>query len=137
MSRAAMNRTLPADAERAAALERQLREHYRRQPAPAGLADAVLARAQEGSLARRGRGPSGAWGRPLLGIASALITVCALLVAVVVHQHQAEARRAQAAQAHLLYALQMTAQELNWVEDNLNQDLAEPGGQSRGGVQKP
>ncbi|MGH9487500.1 MAG: hypothetical protein ACRD04_07910 [Terriglobales bacterium] len=103
-----------------AELENHLRALYRAEDPPAGLTARILSAAQRRRPARGRRRRRTA----LLGLCSALLAVCVYLAIGVIHQRQAQNRRAREAQAHLLYALQITTGELNWAEATIHRDMA-------------
>ncbi len=119
-----------------AELENRLRELYVREEPPAELTARIFERARAQGAAR----PPAAWlrrHRPLFGLASALIVACAWIALGVAHRRQIETRRAQAAQARLLYALQITTHELNWAEGQVHRDLAGAGSAAAGPARRP
>ncbi|MGH9474931.1 MAG: hypothetical protein ACRD1C_01225 [Terriglobales bacterium] len=112
-----------------AELEQRLRDLYRGEDPPASLTARILVRAR-GPLgpAHHARLAANWWRRhaPLLSLSTALLAVCAYVTIGVAHGRQVKARRALVAQANLVYALQVTAGELNWAEGRITRDLAEP-----------
>lgn len=123
-----------------AELEHKLRAQLRREDAPAGLTARVLARADEQRASlRRAKPPAARLRRhaPALSLGAVLIAAGAFVTAGRVHRHRLEARQAQEARAHLLYALQMTTRELSWAEHKVNQDMAAPGAAPARPAHKP
>ncbi len=116
-----------ADAE----LENRLREHYAREDPPDALTARILARARQQAAAAHPPQPKGHGLRrhaSLLSFCSALVVFCAFLALAVVRRHRLETRRAQVAQARLLYALQITTRELGWAAAKAHRDLTESPG---------
>ncbi len=99
-------------------LEQHLHDLYRSEDPPAVLTGQIFAHA------RKPRPPSrGPWLQrraALVSLCVVLLAACVYIAAGVVHRRQVQA---QAAQARLAYALQITTGELNWAEAQVTEDM--------------